>query len=399
VTTTLAGTSDTSSPQRNRLLALDGLRGIAILLVVLSHGWELWPTDQLTKIKPFDGLFWSGNLAVTTFFVVGGFVVTRGLLAQTEHGRLNPFRFYARRIIRIGVQLYPLLLVVLATSGWHNGIDHFTRSATRDSVLSAGSYTWNWYLMNHALTARSDLGHLWYLSVEQQFYVVLAIVLALLSRYRRLLIVGVVALIIATAVWRAHVLHVDGWWDASLRTTTRMDGLLLGVLAAMAVPHPRRYDRYSTAALWVSGLTMVALVLAASQKGDLDYLRAQGLIFDVAAAVFVVGLFLAPVASPLARTLSAKPLCILGAASLTIYVWHYPLFWAVSRHTTHWGWVPRTLLAFGLLIVVVIIVQLLLERPTKRWLARHLQPRKRHGPAHDTQPQPVPGQVRTEPEL
>jgi peptidoglycan/LPS O-acetylase OafA/YrhL len=397
----LVSASDIGSPQRQRLLALDGLRGIAIVLVVLSHGWELWPTNQLTKIRPFDGLFWSGNLAVTMFFVVGGFVVTEGLLAQTEHGRLNPFRFYLRRLIRIGVQLYPLLLVIVAVSSWHNGIDHFTSSTTRDSVLSAGSYTWNWYLMNHALTARSDLGHLWYLSVEQQFYVVLAIVIALLSRYRRLLIVALVALIVATVGWRAHVLRVDGWWDASLRTTTRMDGLLLGVLVAVAAPYLRRYGRYSTAALWISGLTMVALVLAASEKGDLDYLRIQGLIFNVAAALFVLGLFLAPIPSPLARTLSAKPLCVLGTASLAIYVWHYPLFWTVSRHTTHWDWVPRTLFAFGLLIAIVVVAQLLIERPTKRWLARHLQPHQRQMSAEEASepPSAPPRHVRAEPEL
>lgn len=396
---TLVTTPDAGSPQRRRLLALDGLRGIAIILVVLSHGWELWPTDQLTKIRPFDGLFWSGNLAVTMFFVVGGFVVTRGLLAQSERGRLNPIRFYLRRIVRIGVQLYPLLLVVVATSPWHNGIDHFTPMATRESVLTAGSYTWNWYLMNHALTARSDLGHLWYLSVEQQFYVALAIVIALLSRYRRVLTVPLVGLIVATVTWRAHVLQVDGWWDASLRTTTRMDGLLLGVLAAMVAPYLRRYDGYSTVALWISGLTMVALVLAASEKGDLDYLRAPGLIFEIATAVFVLGLFLAPAASGFARTLSVRPLRVLGVASLAIYVWHYPLFWTLSHHTTHWDWVPRTLLAFALLIAIVAVAQLLIERPTKRWLGSHLQPRDRRGPANEPATQAaVPSQVRAEPE-
>ena len=370
----MAATAASPSDTRQRMPALDGLRGIAIVLVVLSHGWELWPTGQLTRIRPFDGLFWSGNLAVTMFFVVGGFVVTLGLLSHAEHGRLNPLRFYARRIIRIGAQLYPMLLAVVATSAWHNSVDHFSATTTRNSVLSAATYNWNWYLEKHALTARPDLGHLWYLSVEQQFYVALAIVLLLLSRYRRLLIVALVALVVATVVWRAHVLHVDGAWVAALRTTTRMDGLLLGVLAAVALPYLRPYARYSAAALWISGLTMVTLVLAASQKGDQDYLRAQGIVFDLAAAVLVVGVCLVPSTSPFTRALSARPLCVLGTASLAIYVWHYPLFWTVTRHTARWDWVPRTLVAFALLAAIVLVAQLLIERPTKRWLEGHLQP-------------------------
>jgi len=393
VAATATSTSDSQDSQRQRILALDGLRGIAIVLVVLSHGWTLWPTDKLTKIRPFDGLFWSGNLGVTVFFVVGGFVVTLGLMAQTEQGRLNPLRFYLRRIIRIGAQLYPLLLAVIAASAWHNGIDHFTTSGTRDSVLSIATYNWNWYLMHHALSARSDLGHLWYLSVEMQFYVVLAIVLALFSRYRRLLIIGLVALVVATVIWRAHVLHHDGWWIASLRTTTRMDGLLLGVLAALAVPYLRRYARYSSAALWISAITMVTLVLVSSEKGDLDYLRSQGLIFDIAAAVFTLAVYLEPVISPFTRALSATPLCTLGAASLAIYVWHYPLFWAVSHHTSRWDWVPRTLTAFGLLIATVVAAQLLIERPTKAWLRRHLRPPV--SPASEPQP-PTPVGAETE---
>lgn len=360
-----------------RIGALDGLRGIAIILVVLSHGWALWPTDHLTRIRPFDGLFYSGSLAVTLFFVIGGFVVTRGLLMQADgSGVPNPLRFYARRFVRLGVQLYPLLVVVLIV----NSLDHsdpYGAAPTRDSVLAVGSYTWNWYLMGHVFTARSDLGHLWYLSVEQQFYVVLALVVALLARYRRSSMIALVALVIACVMWRAHVLDVEGSWRASLRTTTRMDGLLLGVFAALAVTRLQALRRVASPLLWLSGLAMLCLILVSSAKGNLDYLKGQGLAFDIAAAVFIIAIYLAPPRSELVRALSVSPIRLLGTWTLAIYVWHYPLFWFVARHTHHWSWVARTAVAFGVLAAIVAATDLLIERPTKRWLTSHLRLERR----------------------
>jgi peptidoglycan/LPS O-acetylase OafA/YrhL len=356
---------------RKRVPAFDGLRGLAIILVLLSHGWTLWPTGQLKSIRPLDGLFWSGNLAVTVFFVVGGFVVTGSLLAEWEHaGKLNPFSFYLRRFIRLGVQLYPLVLVILIVS-FLDKADPNSGSTTRESLLSIGTYSWNWYLMNHPLSARSDLGHLWYLSVEQQFYVGLALMIAIFGKYKRRIAIGLGVLIVLTAVWRFHVFNVEGWWRASLRTTTRMDGLLLGSLAAMTISHLTAIRRYAVAFLWVSSVCMIALVLASTEIDQYQYLHAQGLAFDLAVAVFVVAAYYAHNSeSRVMRFMTWPWLRAIGGASLAIYLWHYPLFWAVARHTSTWYWFARSLLSFALLTVVVLAAHRFIEQPTKRWLNR-----------------------------
>ena len=369
----------TPSDTRQRIHALDGLRGIAIVVVVLSHGSaRLWPVENVSGIGPFEGLFWSGSLGVTILFIVSAFVATQGMLeSHTGWSWVDPLRLYLRRFIRIGVQLYPLLLAVLALSAW-DSTDTSSVVTTQDSVLSVGSYTWNWYLENHVFTARADLGHLWYLSVEFQFYVALVLAVALLGRrHRRHLIPALIGLIVAVDVWRLHVFHVEGWYRATLRTTTRMDAPLLGVLIALSLPYLQRYRRYAQPAAWLSGAVMAAIVLTSSGHTPFDYLLTQGIVFSIAAAVFVAAILMCPASSNLILLLGSVALRTIGTAALAIYLWHVPLFLTLSRHTTHWDWVPRTLLGFGLLAAIVVTAQLLIERPAQRWLGRHLRPPRR----------------------
>jgi peptidoglycan/LPS O-acetylase OafA/YrhL len=69
-----------------------------------------------------------------------------------------------------------------------------------------------------------------------------------------------------------------------------------------------------------------------------------------------------------------RPLQVLGRMSLAIYIWHYPIFWAVARWNTYydwgWHWVPKTLLAFALTALFAVGAQRLVEQPLQRWLAR-----------------------------
>ncbi|CAN5755391.1 hypothetical protein BH24ACT5_BH24ACT5_17790 [soil metagenome] len=164
---------------------LAGLRGIACVLVVASHLWTVVPRDTLNRVGPFRGVFASGNLAVSVFLVLGGFLVTRGLLGEIDRtGSVSPFRFLVRRLVRIGAQLYPFLVAVVVVT-WFDRRDDFTAGSTGASVGAAGRFTLNFQFIRDAVGSRPDMGHLWYLSVEMQFYVVWVVVLVWSGRYRR----------------------------------------------------------------------------------------------------------------------------------------------------------------------------------------------------------------------
>lgn len=383
--------------RRSRIDALDGIRGVAIVLVVLSHGWTLFPLAPLRAAAPADGLFHAGNLGVSVFLVVGGFVVTRSLLARSQSAYgLRPWRYYVERFVRIGVEVYPLLLVILLISR----VDHtdpYSAQTTGKSVLTIATFTWNWYLQNNALAARSDLGHMWYLSVQEQFYVALVLLVLLLSRRRRWLAAGLAIAIVVVTIWRAHSYDVEGVYRASLRTTTRMDGLLWGALAALVVEHVARLRRYAGAALTLSLAGVAALVLSSARFGDHAYYTWQGVLIDVAVSVFVLGAYhVTTPESPIVGAITWAPLARLGTASLAIYVWHYPIFWFVARHTHHWHWFTRTALGLAILVVVVVLMHKLVDEPTRRRLRRFAtRPPRRHRRARSGTP---PGELPAPPQ-
>jgi peptidoglycan/LPS O-acetylase OafA/YrhL len=374
----------------SRVAALDGLRGITIILVLLTHSWIIYPKERIEAVPLVRGLFHGGS--VTIFFVVGGFIVTHNLLRERERGVLDPFRFYLRRIVRIGVQLVPMAVAVLVVHHL-DPTDTSSDSTTNRSVLSVLTYTWNTYLVDNALEARADLGHLWYLSVQQQVYLVLPLAVLLLSGFRKVfaVVLGVTAVLVA--VNRYLVLHDDGSWPASLLTTTRADGLVLGALVAVLLPRLgflERRDRWV-----VPGCLVVlgGLVLLSPEIPQDQYLREWGLVFTLVSTLLVASLVQGmaghspvPARSAARGFLEHPALRWLGNASLAIYVWHYPLFWAVSRHTQDWTPGSRTVVAVVLLAVIVYAAQRFVEEPTRRWLRRSTLFRSPPHPAASPEP-------------
>jgi peptidoglycan/LPS O-acetylase OafA/YrhL len=376
---------------RSRSSALDGIRGIAIALVVLSHSWTLWEFAPLRHAAPLDGLFYAGNESVTVFLVIGGFLVTRSLLNRSADGRLRLGWYVIERIVRVGTQLYLVLIAVLVVHELHQ--DPYSLDDTVRSVLAAATHTWNWYLINHPFNARPDIGALWYLSVSEQFYLALAVLFTLAPRMdRRRLAWWVAGLIIAVTVWRYHVLHHEYVFRASLRTTTRMDGLLYGMLVALLLDRAAHALRPHAARLTSGGLLLLgAVVLSTGRWGDDSYYSWLGVLTCIGAAAFVLGVALgpaggAPVGSPVSvrarRVVEWPPFVRLGRASLAIYVWHYPVFWLVARKTPTWDWFPKAVLAFSIVSVIVLVTRPLVDEPTTRLVAaiarRQRRPVRRH---------------------
>lgn len=158
--------SASSHRSEHTLQTLDGLRGLAILLVVLSHIWVIYPFDDLHQIAPFDGWFKAGSVAVSIFLVLSGFLVTRSMLDGFDRsGSTGPAASLVRRLLRISAQVGLLLVAVTVVAGIDD-TDTASDATTKKSVFAVATYTWNWYVRDNAFEARSDLGHLWYLSVE-----------------------------------------------------------------------------------------------------------------------------------------------------------------------------------------------------------------------------------------
>ncbi len=361
-----------------RSAALDWVRGAAIVLVVLSHMWALWSLETLTGLPPLLHVLQSGNIAVTVFLVVAGFLLTRSLIGSAgtraddagEVGDIaaaRPAVTVLTRVVRILSQTWPMLLVLwFATlAGQPSRIEEIQ---TERSLLWVSTFGWNIYLQSQALLARADLGHLWYTSVYLQVTLVLVLLVRGLRHRRRVLALVLGGLLLACTLWRAHLVGVEPLSTALLRTTTRMDGMLWGALAAVCWPWLRAVRSVAGTVVGYALALFAGLVLTLG-NGE-AYLGWGGVAANVAVVAVVVAAPGLPPRGRLARVLSWRPLVVLGRYSLAVYVWHYPIFFAVGSHLPGWAPAAKAALALAALAAAVVATVRFVERPVERWLAR-----------------------------
>lgn len=234
--------------------ALDGLRGLAILLVLLFHVGGA-ATDQLPWLTDW------GWVGVDLFFALSGFLISGILLDSRE--RPNYFRnFYMRRTLRI----FPLYYAVLGL------ITFAIPLLTHRSIQLGGDWPWIWaYMANlriaeqgHWLYAPSSLtlDHFWSLAVEEQFYLFWPVVVLLLGQ-RRLLWACAVAIVTAS-VFRCYLVEVSPHYGAPyVHTLARLDVLCWGAVAAVAHRQPAllpTWRRASAVVVCVGGALLLLLL-------------------------------------------------------------------------------------------------------------------------------------------
>lgn len=385
--------SNPTRGRRSRLEALDGLRGVVIILVVLGHlSAFLWPVDGVRSTPFLRGLVGGG--AVAAFYVISGFIVTNGLLGDQDRQQLDPARFLARRVVRVGTQVAVLCVALLVVRGV-DATDTNSWSTTIKSVTHTLTYTINWLLLTAPASTRPDMGHLWFVAIQQQWYLVLPLLLVVLGHRRRwigaILVVGAAA----CAVYRLVTVADDTWFRMSVDTFARADALMLGMALAVFLP---LLTRLSGRTGFVAGaaLALMFVLLAVNREfGSIAFLGPWSIAFNLASLILVAALILTPDGVLVTNALTWSPLAWLGRASLVIYVWHYPLIFWVGRHVEGNG-TPQTLVVLAMLAVISVVCHRWIEEPVRRWLSTHLRP-----PSHPEPVEPTPptGDSTTSPEV
>src|SRR5438874_1165516 len=201
----------------NRIPSLDGLRGVALPVVLFSH---LVGTKNFISPATDSCLYEFGNLSLKVFFVMSGYLITNLLLHELEtKKRIHLVKFYFRRTFRIFPPYYLMILglVIMGFAGWIN--------LTSRDVLSALTYTSNYY------PDRSwNVGHTWSLSVEEQFYLIWPAVLVILGKRRGFIAASTLIFIcpiIRALLW--HFYKLDG---IGHRFETVADAIATGCLLA-----------------------------------------------------------------------------------------------------------------------------------------------------------------------
>lgn len=369
------GTANHSVPTRQP--ALDGVRALAVLAVVAFH----------SEVDLVGG----GFLGVDVFFVLSGFLITRLLLAERRHhGRVDLGAFWSRRVRRILPALI-VLIAGIAVLGAVVGLPAGSAERLPGDAVAALASVANWHLLADdggyfALTETpSLLEHTWSLSIEEQFYLLWAPIVAASAawlvasggaddvRRRRRAVAGILCGVVVSAAWmwwRAQDPATEdaAYWD----TLARLQGPLLGAALAVVLAGPWRarvLDRSPrvvplTAA--VGGLAVLVLLVVGVDATTPGLYPWAFLAAGLAAAVLVAGLDL-HAAGPVHHALAWRPIAALGLVSYGVYLWHWPLLFLVTGARTGLEGPPLHALRLVLTVAAAVASFVLVERPARRW--------------------------------
>jgi peptidoglycan/LPS O-acetylase OafA/YrhL/O-antigen/teichoic acid export membrane protein/SAM-dependent methyltransferase len=303
--------------RRTRIDALDGIRGLAIALVVAFHA----------------GLAPGGGIGVTIFFVLSGYLITEILLRPSTLSRSGLARFWARRLLR----LFPALAVVcLFCTVWALLVVHgHSRHLLFAEILASLTYTQDFYLGHgHSTADFGYLGQTWSLGVEQQFYLLWPFLLMAITRVTstwrgRVAVTLVCALTISA--WRAYLAGRGLNAQVGLNIDAQGDSLLVGCALALAMPHVAATLTRRQRLLDVGAISALVLIVAfgAYDLNGLTPGRVGYLVIALSTAVLILRLLTEPTSDTgrvLRRAFSWRPVVWLGAISYSVYLWHPVIF-------------------------------------------------------------------------
>jgi peptidoglycan/LPS O-acetylase OafA/YrhL len=308
-----------AAPQK-RIPELDGIRGLAILLVLLYHYVSVpIPADAAPGLLFIRQLFSNGWSGVDLFFVLSGFLITGILVDNRSAG--NYYRvFYLRRINRIFPLYYFFLFLFLALQRYSPAWGLFS-AGLFENPLPTGPYFI--YLQNFAMAARGAFGNeflamTWSLAIEEQFYLFLPLLVR--ASPPRLLPLNVLFFLGIPLALRATL--GDAGFYGFVLTPWRLDSLFLGALLALVVRSPTALDFLKARLSWVKaafyGLLLFYLYSSlAEEPGSLDHFFTFALFY--ACLLF---LSIADETYFLARFFRLPFLKQLGLISYGIYMFH-----------------------------------------------------------------------------
>jgi peptidoglycan/LPS O-acetylase OafA/YrhL len=317
-----------------RIPALDGLRGVAILLVLAKHA--IFGLNS--PIRPYSWLLKCGKLSwsgVDLFFVLSGFLIG-GILVDARESP-NYFKtFYIRRAYRI----FPLYLAVIGIFLLRYLPFHWMHVLTGDlAPLTIPVFAYLTLMQNFWMASIGTYGPpattpTWSLAVEEQFYLTMPLLIRKLRP--RTLVITLASIVVGAPLirlWlRSHVVHGD--FASYVLTPCRADALCLGVLAAIAIRHRsvRDWIFSHVGALRTAALLLLIPIGYMTVKGYVIAIKppANGIGYSLLAVFYTVCLLLVLSRRGLLhRVLTIPPLMSLGTLAYCTYLIHFPVIQAI----------------------------------------------------------------------
>ncbi|RNL75512.1 acyltransferase family protein [Nocardioides marmorisolisilvae] len=312
---------------------VDGLRAVAVLLVIFYHvGF---------------GLFGGGFVGVDIFFVISGFVITRQLFKEVKReGHVSLLGFYARRAKR----LLPAASVVLAASAFMTWqfLPKVRWENSGGDIVSSAFYFINWHLIGRSVNYLAEdeppsiVQHFWSLAIEEQFYLVwpLLILIALWFGRRYAvkrsvsLVAGLAVIAVPSFIYCLYMTHHDparAYFDTGVRMWEFAIGGFAALLASKLNKMPARIG-------WLISWTGLVMLLGSGvfYNDTMAWPGSAAVVPTLGAGLLIAGGVAAGPTGPVSL-LGTRPMLFLGHISYSMYLWHWPLIIVAQDHygTTH----------------------------------------------------------------
>lgn len=346
-----------------RIDSLDGFRAIAITAVLGFHIPVMWPEIPWTVDPVREG----GFIGVDMFFVLSGFLITSLLIKEhANSGNVNFKRFFLRRSARL---IPPLLLCVVVSFGlairFEEDIQTFLLSATL-----AIFYVFNWGVV-FDLRRSLQVGHLWSLSLEEQFYSAIAIIVYFYRRLTHILslqgfiVITSLSIISWSIIAKIYILRTGdvsaNWVTLFFRTDLRADTFFIGSLTAVfRQNNSTKPTKLINATFLPSVFVLIIYMISANADDAFNYRGGLTIVAIASAYVILAASYQGTIAE---RFLSSWPLKSIGLLSYSIYLIHMPVFNALSPNNASMKYLLRVPLAVIAVLLYSILSYFFLERP------------------------------------
>lgn len=341
--------------------SLDGIRGLAILLVVFLHNFG------------FMNYFFFGWLGVDLFFVLSGFLITTILVNSLSKANFLKI-FYIRRILRIFPLYYLLLFLSFFVIPQLSSLDV---SYYKDNQFYMWTYFQNWLFIFKEPHGDKIVLHTWSLAVEEQFYLIWPIIVLLIKKPKRLFVLMLLALF-ATGFLRYFIwsFKIEDLAYSSLYTFTRIDGLCIGSIVALSMKiNPDMLKQYKPYIIFFAAIVNFGFYFINNQNSfTLPYLAFAG--YTTFALLFGILIYEAVInESNIIRVIfNTKILRFFGKISYGLYVYHWPVYLLLFSYFRDWlikkGFggsnmtdLPAAILVTFIAILISVISYELFEKP------------------------------------
>ncbi|WNS46098.1 acyltransferase [Paenibacillus sp. MMS20-IR301] len=344
---------------------IDGLRAISVLAVMAYHFNLPWAQG--------------GLLGVGVFFVLSGYLITDQILLEWRLNKSLSLRnFWIRRFRRLlpamGFMLLTVVLYLLFT-------DSSRLFSLKGDIVSSVFYMNNWYLIFHKVSyfesfgPASPIGHLWSLSIEEQFYIIWPLALSIGLKWvprRGKLLLYLLLLISASAAVMA-IIYVPGTDPSRVYygTDTRAFAILMGAALAVVWPSWKLNRQISNAGQSVldftGGLGLILLLVLIYRTNEYDdSLYPSGFLFLSVISAVVIAVLAHP-ASRVGGIMGSRPLAWIGKHSYSLYIWHYPVIILMNTNgANEKSGFAQILLQLAVILMLSIISYRYIEEPFRR---------------------------------